>query len=75
MFSPFAAGDASYPPDTGWMLNFRVDDLETLTASLQAHGIEVETKPEWNAPGVGRFARLRDPEGNGIELWEAWEAD
>ena len=25
---------------------------------------------EWDAPGVGRFARIHDPEGNPIELWE-----
>ena len=23
-----------------------------------------------HAPGVGRFARIHDPEGNSIELWE-----
>ena len=75
VFSPFAAGDTSYPPDTQWMLNLRVEGLDELKATLEAQGIEVVTKPEWDAPGVGRFARLRDPEGNGIELWEAWEAD
>jgi predicted enzyme related to lactoylglutathione lyase len=52
-----------------------VDGLDALKAALDAAGIEVTTKPEWDAPGVGRFARLRDPEGNGIELWEAWEAE
>ena len=75
VFSPFTAGDESYPPDTQWMLNFRVDGLDGLKASLERAGIEVESKPEWDAPGVGRFARLRDPEGNGIELWEPWEDD
>ncbi len=30
--------------------------------------------PDWNMPGVGRFARIHDPEGNPIELWEP-EAD
>jgi predicted enzyme related to lactoylglutathione lyase len=28
------------------------------------------TNPDWDAPGVGRFARIHDPEGNPIELWE-----
>ena len=37
---------------------------------LAASGIEVATDPDWNMPGVGRFARLHDPEGNPIELWE-----
>ena len=39
-------------------------------ATLSAAGIEVITKPEWTMPGVGRFARIHDPEGNPIELWE-----
>ena len=49
---------------------FRVDDLDALIARLTAAGIEVLTKPEWDAPEVGRFARIYDPEGNAIELWE-----
>ena len=29
------------------------------------------TKAEWDAtPEIGRFARIHDPEGNPIELWE-----
>ena len=33
--------------------------------------IEVVTKAEWDAtPEIGRFARIHDPEGNPIELWE-----
>jgi predicted enzyme related to lactoylglutathione lyase len=30
----------------------------------------VITKAEWEMPEVGRFARIHDPEGNPIELWE-----
>ena len=26
--------------------------------------------PEWDSLEVGRFARIHDPEGNAIELWE-----
>lgn len=33
-------------------------------------GIEIITKPEWDDPEVGRFARVHDPEGNAVELWE-----
>lgn len=53
------------------MLNLRVDDLDGFVAALGAAGIAVTTRPEWNVPGVGRFARLHDPEGNPVELWEA----
>ncbi|RYG14851.1 MAG: VOC family protein, partial [Caulobacteraceae bacterium] len=28
-------------------------------------------KAEWDAtPEIGRFARIHDPEGNAIELWQ-----
>ena len=69
-FTPFPEttkyfGDASKV----WMVNFRVHDLEKLAAQLQAAGIEVKVDPQ-SYPGVGRFARLHDPEGNPIELWQ-----
>ena len=52
------------------MLNFRVDGFDDLLAALTKAGIEVTTNPDWDMPGVGRFARIHDPEGNPIELWE-----
>ena len=51
-----------------WMVNFRVRNLEAIAAQLREAGIEVEIDAE-NYPN-GRFARLHDPEGNPIELWE-----
>jgi len=71
VFQPFAETDAYFPDDRRWMLNFRVADLDATVAALSSAGIEVTTRPEWDMPGVGRFARIRDPEGNPIELWEA----
>ncbi|MNW21445.1 Glyoxalase-like domain protein [compost metagenome] len=50
------------------MVNFRVDDLDAMTAQLRAAGIEVTADPK-TYPN-GRFARLYDPEGNPIELWQ-----
>ena len=70
VFAPFAADTDYFAPDHQWMLNLRVDDLEGLCAKLQASGIDVTTNPEWNVPGVGTFARIHDPEGNPIELWQ-----
>jgi predicted enzyme related to lactoylglutathione lyase len=52
------------------MLNLRVDDLDGLCATLREAGIVVITNPEWDMPGVGRFARIHDPEGNPVELWQ-----
>jgi predicted enzyme related to lactoylglutathione lyase len=70
VFAPFDAGTDYFPADKQWMLNFRVEGLDELTAKLVASGIEIVTNPEWDAAGVGRFARVHDPEGNAIELWE-----
>ena len=52
------------------MINLRVTQIDALLADLQAAGIAVITKPEWDDAGLGRFARIHDPEGNAIELWE-----
>jgi predicted enzyme related to lactoylglutathione lyase len=52
------------------MLNLRVSDLDSLLEQLASRGIAVVVKPEWDSPEVGRFARIHDPEGNPIELWE-----
>jgi glyoxylase I family protein len=70
VFSPFDWDTDYFPAEKQWMFNFRVEDLDALKASLEASGIEVITNPEWDAPGVGRFARIFDPEGNQVELWE-----
>lgn len=52
------------------MLNLRVSDLDGLIAQLEASDIDVITKPEWNSLETGAVARIHDPEGNAIELWE-----
>lgn len=70
VFAPFAADSDYFAPDKAFMINLRVRDLEGVIAPLVAAGIAVETRPEWNQPETGRFARLHDPEGNAIELWE-----
>lgn len=70
VFAPFAEASDYFAADHRWMLNLRVDDLDALAASLRAAGIEVTTRPEWDMPGIGRFARIHDPEGNPIELWQ-----
>jgi predicted enzyme related to lactoylglutathione lyase len=70
VFAPFAADTSEIPADRQFMINLRVAGLAALVASLRAAGISVDTRPEWNAPEVGQFARLRDPEGNAPELWE-----
>lgn len=71
VFAAFKADSDYFARDKPWMINFRVDDLTALIAQLTAAGIEVETRPaEWDTPETGRFARIHDPEGNPIELWQ-----
>lgn len=71
VLSPFAADTGYFPADRQWMLNLRVDDLRGMIAGLQAAGIAVETRGEWDGDGTyGRFARIHDPEGTPIELWQ-----
>lgn len=71
VFAPFTQDTTYFPADKQWMINFRVDDLDALIRQLQAAGIAVETRPgEWDTPETGRFARIVDPEGNQIELWQ-----
>jgi predicted enzyme related to lactoylglutathione lyase len=51
-----------------WMINFRVVDLDATVEQLRSAKIDVSVDPQ-TYPN-GRFARLHDPEGNPIELWE-----
>lgn len=51
-----------------WMLNLRVDDLDGMVARLREAGIEVE--PHDQEYPNGRFAELRDLDGNQVQLWE-----
>ncbi len=70
MIMPFSKTTDYWPADKQWMFNFRVSDLEALIATLKQADIAVATDPAWNSPEAGRFARIHDPEGNAIELWE-----
>lgn len=69
VFAPFDEGtDFFGRPEQQFMLNFRVADLKSMVAQLQSDGIEVELDPETYPNGT--FAKLADPEGNPIQLWQ-----
>lgn len=70
VFMPFASDTDYFPADKQWMINFRVNNLAALLSTLRSAGIEVVTNPDWDSPETGRFARIHDPEGNPVELWE-----
>jgi predicted enzyme related to lactoylglutathione lyase len=68
VFSPFAADTDYFTADKAFMLNFRVANLAAIVRQLKMAGIEVSHQSEM--AGIGRFARIHDPEGNPVELWE-----
>lgn len=70
VFAAFPSDSDHLPAGRPWMLNLRVEGLDALVDSLAAAGVDVVTDPAWDGPEVGRFARIHDPEGNPVELWE-----
>ena len=68
VFEPFGADTDYFAADKQAMINLRVSDLDGLLAALRAAGIAITQEQEM--AGVGRFARVHDPEDNAIELWE-----
>jgi glyoxylase I family protein len=55
-------------PKLSFMLDFRVADLDATVAHLRTMGVDVRVDPQ--AYPYGRFAELKDPEGNPIQLWQ-----
>ncbi len=70
VFAPFKSDSDYFAADKAFMLNLRVADMDGMLEQLNASGIGIETRDEWDSPETGRFARIHDPEGNAIELWE-----
>src|SRR5579863_8269074 len=62
VFMPFDADTDYFAADKQFMINLRVDDLDSLLGDLRGAGVEVLTDPSWNSPETGRFARVHDPE-------------
>lgn len=66
----------AFPTDTdyfgragqGFMLNFRVANLDALLEQLQKAGVRIDENRQDES--YGRFAWIYDPEDNKIELWE-----
>ena len=54
--------------DQSSMIDYRVDDLDDLLAKLEAAGVWIDPKRE--EAGFGKFAWIKDLEGNRVELWE-----
>jgi glyoxylase I family protein len=70
LFMPFPRDTDNFPANKQWMINFRVTGMDELLTALRDDGIAVTTDSSWDTPETGRFARIHDPEGNAVELWE-----
>jgi predicted enzyme related to lactoylglutathione lyase len=68
IFSPFADDTDYFASDKAFMLNFRVADLAGMVAQLQ--DAEIEISHQQTMDGIGQFARIHDPAGNPVELWQ-----
>jgi predicted enzyme related to lactoylglutathione lyase len=58
----FGAGEQSF------MINYRVENMDALVEKLREAGVWID--PKRDNSDYGRFAWIKDPEGNRIELWE-----
>ncbi len=66
--TPFQQGTDYFSPSaSSFMINFRVDDLDALSAELEARGIEILGRQEEE---YGKFAWILDCDGIKVELWE-----
>ena len=73
LWSTFKKDTNYFAPSTKeFMINLRVDDLETLLAELAKDGIQPLAPMEVSE--YGKFAHIVDPEGTKIELWQEHSA-
>ena len=56
------------PSESSFMINYRVDNMDELLASLKENGVEIVKGPDTDFNG--KFAWIMDPDGNKVELWE-----
>lgn len=68
ILSPFDENTDYFSKDHAFMLNLRVENLSEALAEL--HAVGIESSDAVSMDGIGHFARIHDPEGNPIELWE-----
>jgi predicted enzyme related to lactoylglutathione lyase len=68
VWSPFAATtDYFAPSQSSFMINFVVDDLDSVLAQVREGGAQVVGAENYD---YGRFGWFVDPDGNKVELWQ-----
>jgi predicted enzyme related to lactoylglutathione lyase len=69
VWTPFNEKTTYFAPSTkDFMINYRVENLVTLTAQLRKEGVEIIDTIE--TYDYGKFVHIMDLEHNKIELWE-----
>lgn len=68
-WSPFSEKTKYFEPSAkGFMINYRVENIEDLVKELKAAGVTIlDTIEKFD---YGKFVHIMDIEGNKIELWE-----
>ena len=61
------------PSSAPFMINYQVEDLDSLLETLQAEGVTIDPKREDHE--YVHFSLIKDPESNRIELWEPAKTD
>lgn len=56
------------PSSSGFMINYRVENLEALVEELKKEGVTILDNIE--SFDFGKFVHILDSEGNKVELWE-----
>jgi predicted enzyme related to lactoylglutathione lyase len=68
-WTPFAETTKYFEPSTkDFMINYRVENLETLVEELKKEGVTILDKIE--SFDYGNFVHILDAEGNKVQLWE-----
>lgn len=71
-WSPFSETTKYFEPSSkDFMINYRVENLEALVASLKEEGVTIVDKIA--SYDYGKFVHIMDAEGNKIQLWEPSE--
>lgn len=67
-WSPMALDSSHIPEDQDFMINYRVENLESLIKELKADGVEILDEIE--NYDYGKFVHIIDNNGMKVELWE-----
>lgn len=68
-WTPFPETTKYFEPSAkGFMINYRVENLEALVAELKKNGVTIVDTIE--TYDYGKFVHILDAEGNKVQLWE-----